>query len=189
MTDCESFPPYREVHAGPVMVCGNGWPLHEDLARARGIYPAAPVIAVNDAAHFVPADFLFSKHREKLAGWAAAQRQAFQTTFTVHSGVPWPHRKREDFPAVQYWWPGANNGGSSGWCAARLAWMMGFRRIVLCGVPIAPGPYSDGSEGKDWHSGNVDQFAALRRFITNEKWLHPFVSSMSGWTLELLGPP
>ncbi len=76
-------PPFPFSHSGPVLVCGNAFNLHDDLARAWQQLPRAPVIAVNGAAGEVKAFALYSKHPEKMLQWMDRQRQ-FGDSFTVH---------------------------------------------------------------------------------------------------------
>jgi hypothetical protein len=159
--------------------------LHDDLARARDSLGAGvPVIAVNAAAKEVKAIALFSQHPERLKTfrWIELQRERFGSGFTVHGC-----KKRDDCPHVEFWWEDARGGGSSAWGARKLAWLMGFDSVVLCGCPLDPMPYvnygipqlmADPQVHEDFH----------RAIEADVEW-HEGVFSMSGWTRERFGEP
>lgn len=178
----QSTPPYSFEHSGPVIVAGNAWCLHEDLARApQGL----PIIAVNGAAGEIKAGFLYSKHPERMVGrggyWIGKQRR-FHEDFTVHGS-----RFHESMPHIQYWWEGARGGGGSGWGARKLATLLGFDTVILCGMPLDPGGYASGRLAKLMNKPDV--IDAYRREIASDTEWHEGVYSMSGWTKGLLGSP
>jgi hypothetical protein len=186
-----SSPPYPHQHRGTVLVCGSAWTLHDDLDRARAVYPDAPVIAVNDAARSVQALAIFSMHPLGLEGWAIEQRQRFGDGCTVHSVVGTAHRTtnlglRPPMPWVDYWWEGVAHGGTSVWAARRLTKAMGFSLAVLCGAALSAGPYAhNGWQAAAWRDdGKIRHY---RRLIERDIDFHPGARSMSGWTRELLG--
>ena len=180
----DSFPPYRARHQGVVLVCGNGFPLADDLARARGLFPDAPAIAVNGAAKEVPAFALFTLHPEKMPVlWAAEQRRRFGTGFTTHTGGK---AERQDAPGIDHWWPEAAGRGTSTWAAAKMARLMGFDRIVLCGMPLEPGPYADGRPAFAFMRRQLEGY---RAYVAGDTAWHRGVSSLSGWTRDLFGEP
>jgi len=186
-----STPTYAHRHSGPVLVCGSAACLCDDLAAARASYPAAPVIAVNDAARITPAFALCSMHPLGLEGWAGEQRQRFGGIFTVHSVTGSTHRTtnlghRPAMPWVDHWWTGVAHHGTSVWAARRLAAAMGFDRVILCGAPLTAGPYAHSSfPGRAWQDdGKIRHY---RRMIEADTAFHPGARSMSGWTRELLG--
>lgn len=165
------------------LVCGNAFCLHEDIAIARGMYPDAPIMAVNGASGAVKAQFLFSKHPERFVEphfeWSAVQRQKFGDGFTVHGST-----KQSDMPWVDRWWPKAKGGGGSAWGARKVLALMGFKKVVLCGAPLLPGNYSDYNPGKLMTDERViEQFH--REIIAEPEW-HKGAVSMSGWTKDFL---
>lgn len=187
-----SVPPYPFQHSGAVIVCGNAWCLQEDFEAARALYPDAPVIAVNGAAGQVKAFALFSMHPRKLPKWIAMQRR-FGDGFTVHAGGGLRHdrpkfkRTSDAMPWVQYWWPGAAHGGTSVWCARRMAKQMGFGLVVLCGAPLSIGGYAGGRMAKAFQQ--EDTIRHYRGQIEADTMYHDGVRSMSGWTREVFGAP
>ena len=180
-------------HDGPVLVCGNAWTLHDDLDRALKLYPLYPrIIAVNFATREVQADFIYSYHFAKLPRWIADQEQRFpDADFTVHSSgarLEGRQRRREEYaPWVDYWWQEAKGSGTSVWNAVKMAKVMGFSEIVLCGAPLEPGPYANGKMARDYQRPEI--LARYRDGIAKDTDWHGGVYSMSGWTMGLLGLP
>lgn len=194
-----SSPAYPFQRSGTALVCGHGWCLEEDVEEARRLRPAASfVIAVNMAGKIVHADAIFSTHFNMMP--------QFVNAFLERWGEPPPERHSSGFPAgsadqantletygqhIDYWWPETRCGGSSGARAARLAHLMGFEEIILCGVPLSDGDYADGHYGGDWRKaqlvadyqrGFADIVREMPGFLGNTR-------SMSGYTRELLGAP
>ena len=91
-----------------------------------------------------------------------------------------------DMPWVQYWHKGARGGGSSAWGARKLAKLMGFDLVVLCGCPMTAGPYV----GNHGLGGTMTQESVVERYqreITQDTEWHNGVISLSGWTKDFLG--
>ena len=174
-------PPYLFSHSGPVLVCGNAYNLHDDFECAQQLYPDAPVIAVNGAAGEVKACALYSKHPEKMIQWIKRQRQ-FGLGFTVHGS-----KHKSHCPWVDHWWPDARGGGGSAWGARKVATLMGFAPVVLCGSPLDPGGYASNPIAKLMRREDVIE--NLRCEIEADTEWHEGVYSMSGFTKKLLGSP
>lgn len=184
-----SAPVYPYTHSGPVIVAGNAYCLHDDFQRAREVHKGTPVIAVNGAAGQVNAFALFTQHPRKFPQWIEVQRERFGDNFTTHAAGK-AHLKSkfghvERMPWVNYWWEGVASGGTSTWGARRLAGFMGFDLVILCGMPLDRGGYSDGKMAKDFQRDEVvDHY---RQMILRDKDWHSGVRSMSGWTQEIFG--
>ena len=179
----EILPPFS--FTGSCIVAGNAWCLHEDLAAARKIIGDSPVIAVNGASREVKAIALYSVHPqrfiEKGSEWLRHQRRLFGDGFTVHSSNK---PKHGDLPYVQYWWtiPG---GGGSAWGARKVAKLMGFDTVVLCGCPLLPGNYTGHRMGLNMTKPEiVGQYAS--EIASDTDW-HKGCYSMSGKTRDILG--
>ena len=178
---------YPSQHEGAVLICGSAWNLHEDLAQARKTLGDVPVIAVNGASREVKAIALYSCHPhrfiEKGSEWIRHQRRLFGEGFTVHSSNK---PKHGDLSYVQYWWhiPG---GGGSAWGARKIAKLMGFDTVVLCGCPLLPGNYTGHRPGMIMNKSEItDQYAA--EIASDTDW-HKGAYSMSGRTRGILGCP
>lgn len=184
-----SAPPFLPIYDGPVLVCGNAYCLRDDHARAREHYPDVPVIAVNGAAGEVQAEFLFTQHPRKFQRWIAWQRERFGEGFTTHSAgkahLASKFGVRERMPWVDYWWEGVASGGTSTWGARRLARLLGFDEVILCGMPLSRGGYANGRMARDFQRDEViDHY---RQMVLRDTDWHEGVRSMSGWTREIFG--
>lgn len=166
-------------------MAGNAFNLHEDLEKARELFPDVPVIAVNGAAGEVAAIGLFSYHPQRYIEppyrWIERQKK-FHNGFNVHACI-----EHEPMPWVDYWWRAATGKGGSAWGARKLAWFMGFEPVILCGAPLVIGNYAGYKLGLLMtHQDVVDD---LLRGVTEETHWHEGVFSMSGRTRDLLGEP
>ena len=179
----QADPPYPLSHSGPVLVCGFGPGLFEDLEQARALRPDAPCIVINRAARHVKGFALFSAHPEEMGMFSREQIKRFGYGFTTHTSKVSFNRKKHVH--IDYWWKKAAGSGSSSWCAANMADMMGFDEIVLCGVPLMPGNYADGTMTVVMQKQRIIDI--YRAFISADKRIHHKVRSMSGWTKDLLG--
>lgn len=74
-------------------------------------------------------------------------------------------------------WSGPS--GSSSLLGVMAALDLGYRKIILCGCPL----YGKNQRGRDYNK----QYAEGWKY--RYEMIKPFCRSMSGWTLELLGPP
>ena len=180
----EANPLYTLAHDGVAFVCGNAACLHDDLERARKLFPSAAVMAVNGAAREVKADFLFSYHPvrfiERGSEWKRNQCRLFGNTFTVHGSKYLP-----DMPWVDFWWEGARGKGGSAWGARKVLGLMGFSPVILCGAPLVPMNYAGYRPGMLMTQPEiVGQYAA--EIASDTDW-HKGCYSMSGATKDILG--
>ncbi len=177
-----SVPPFSVVCEGPVIVAGNAWNLLEDIDAARAIVGDVPIIACNGAAGHIKADYLYSAHPHRFVKelyWIDRQRR-FHDDFTVHAGT-----FQKNMPWVEHWWAGARGGGSCVWGGRKVASLMGFDMVILCGAPIEVGGYCNDPLSKLMRlQSRIDE---IRREIEEDTEWHKGVRSMSGWTREFLG--
>lgn len=186
-------PQYPERHSGPVLVCGSAECLPADLDKARSRWPDAPVIAVNGVAGHVEAFALFSQHSLKLKGWRALHSRAYpDLSFTTHSAgkghLTTQFGGNPLMPWVDHWWDDSASGATSAWGARKMARSMGFDLVILCGAPLEPQPYFDGTKiagNRRWRSRGVARHYQ-KNLLEDVAW-HSGACSMSGWTRELLG--
>jgi hypothetical protein len=136
------------------------------VALAERGYTDLPVFAVNDmGVDLARLDHWVTLHPEKLGAWQDA-RAAWGGSDAY---VVWEYN-------------GDDWGGSSGLFAVRIAMDLGFKRVILCGVPMDDRPHVS---GKAWP--NVGEFRPA--WEERRELLAPVVRSMSGWTREQFGLP
>lgn len=186
-----SAPAYPHKRTGTVLVCGFGPTLYGDLARVGKLRPGAPKIAVNNASTALKALAIFSQHYDsnKLGVWAKQQHKNFGPECEVHAPGPIDRydRNKAIYPYVNYFWPQAKGTGTSAWAAAKLARMMGFTEIILCGVPLERGGYADNTFARDFRHPHI--LKIYRDYIKKDTAWHEGVRSMSGWTKRFFGEP
>ncbi len=64
---------------------------------------------------------------------------------------------------------------------------MGFDEVVLCGVPLQPGPYAHGQVAPPFT--NIRNIEGMRRRMEIDTWMAPYAKAMSGWPRTLFGEP
>ena len=179
-------PPFPYRYSGPCIIAGSANCLFDDLRRARLLYgESVPVVAINGAAREVRAFILASQHPERMLApgfeWARHQKRKFGPGFTIHA----PGEPQTDIAHVDYWWPVKRAGGSA-WFGRKVAGLIGFSPVVLCGCPIISGPYV-GNHNIGGFMHRDDVVAELRKGIEADVEWHEGVFSMSGFTRDLLG--
>lgn len=188
-----TYPAYPYKHSGSVVVAGFGETLQRDLDAVQAVKPNLPIIAVNKACEVIKAFAIYSFHfeRGKLDLWAEVQRKRFGEGFAVFGPgkKEWYEHNKRNYPHVEYWAPSTASRGSSGWCAVKLAKLLGFDEVIMCGIPVQPGPYADRRHAMYWQSKRTNAVEQFRKAIEDDKGSHAGVRSMSGWSRQLLGAP
>lgn len=160
------------------LVIGGADCFAEDYAQAIALDPCPAHFLINDqmATFAAPAGSAgVTLHPAKLDMWLTARAAAGLDPI----GPVWswgPH------PNITYWvrdW-----GGSSGLLGVRAAFTSGHRKIILCGVPMAPaaGHYVR-------HRAWENAIGFRRGWLAHHAFLAAYVRSCSGWTAERLGAP
>lgn len=162
--------------AQKLIVLGGGHTLWMDLSQVPDLGERA-VIAVNDAgaAYRGHIDYWISLHPEKLPGWMKT-RKGNQDYLTVSRA----ERKgaRIDQVVRELW------RGSSGLYAVQYAVKnLHSDEVVLCGVPMTPTGHF--FEQTPW--GHCEKYRQGWQSALPD--IKGRVTSLSGWTRDLLGPP
>ena len=199
-----SEPTYSHKHHGTLLVIGSAPCVREDLVDAVMHRPGAAIMAVNEAVKVARPNFITSLHCEKMDVFdALAQQQWGGKIWSTHSGnVTARGQERHHFATVDYWWPTMKHcGGTSAWAAAMIGAAMGFEEIILCGCPMngGDGYFNDGETAKgtpsDPRFGYKPAHCSLIQSAHDHIQKHKdtpeaaLVSSMSGFTSEILGTP
>lgn len=169
------------TQGGAALICGSALTFSEDFAEARLLYPRAAIIGVNDASSLVRLDHLFTLHPEKIQRWLDRHKRKFGARPMTHSAMPKPVQ------GIDHWWSEATGQGTSGWSAAKMARLMGYNEITLCGIPMDAVGYTRRGPARAFMKPHVLEH--YRNYIASDVAYHPFVRSMSGWTRDLLGAP
>lgn len=176
------------------LICGSAPTLLEEFDACRTRMPEASVIAINESARVIHADFLMTQHPEKAERFRKLSRKP---GIIVHTGKP---RERALQPGIHVYWPGCVTLATSGGSAIKIAIKMGFSRIVLCGMPMngGDGYFSSSSLERDeprfgLEDPESDYIRGYRKalidFIEEQPDALDKVRSMSGFTRQLFGAP
>jgi len=174
-------------HTPLCVVAGSGPDFFKDFERAQAIAPEADVLAVNMTGLWVPkVKYLVSLHAALLGPLRSLRtefdwcKQGTSAPATVchhaHPGVD------EVFPK-----PVQGIAGTSSLFAVRVALGKGYERVILAGVPMdnsgrffdppnAPHVWPHEVDRGPWQLAAQDECAGR-------------VTSVSGWTAQLLGEP
>lgn len=176
---------------GSVLVCGSAPCLQADYAAALRARPNAAVIALNDAASVVFADYLVTLHPEDAHKFRANSKNP---NIIVLSGQI--YNPQHD---VNFWFDDCNSGGTSAGSAIKVAKAMGFEEIILCGCPMQGGDgYFDRAPKRHMMAQRIGDAPSNASIVLGHQQRleqeaaasdYSMVKSMSGWTAELFGVP
>ena len=158
----------------------------DDLEAARKYVPDWPVVAVNTIGALYPDDIAVwvSVHGRDLLKWMPLRAErGYNTDYTAYGNFS---DSEDDGGAVR--WNRPNKGGSSGLHAVELAMEIGYKKLILCGMPM------DGDQRCQSFDGAATQATCnYESYQSGWEKLYPRlkgkVRSMSGWTKALLGKP
>ena len=176
-----------------LLICAGGHTVWDDLIKVGYDHvdqASSPwdIMCINDIFMHFPGrvHHFYSNDRKFMPNWSAARRQLYTIEFPFTTKT---HTLRH---GAQYnWhWPGHGTSSLNGvYCG--LA--MGYKRIILCGVPLDNGPHYWEAP---WRKTNFDREVPTRPDGTMAYWFRAKsrvfdgkVFSMSGRTRELLGEP
>ena len=170
-----------------IAILGGARCVWEDLAQVD----VDDYMTVNDITMYapVPITHVWSAHPEKIHEWYWLRRQEYKTlekNVSFHSPSEIPYRPEYPEHIMRYHWSELPDlRGTSPLSGAAACIMMGYSKIVLCGVP------QDGS-GYFWQEPDGKSKFANRGADRKDEWdfvLSEFkgrVSSVSGRTKEWL---
>lgn len=196
---------YNARHEGPCLVAGAGPTVREDVARARQLFPDAPLHGANSAGALFPEILhVWTMH----AGDAPAIKATADVAIHARSRM-FRHRhltyslNDEQYAALSYEWPELDTvtEGTSGLIAALWArWCLGHSLVILCGVTLDPehNVYADGypwpmrgMDGTVWQDPRGDVFDVwqMQTVTLAKAGRLDGVLAMSGWLGDVLGRP
>jgi len=171
--------------ADTCVVAGSGPEFFKDFVRARELAPEADVMAVNMTGLWVPkAHYLVSLHAA-LLGPLRALRLEFD--WCGQGTTPCVTVSHTPHPGVDQVVPKPAQGiaGTSSLYAVRVALSLGYPRIVLAGIPMDnSGRFFDPPWATYIWPHEVDRGPWE---LANKHEFEGRVTSVSGWTAQLLG--
>lgn len=167
--------------------------------------PSAEHIAVKFSVAIVHAAIAVTHHAEHASRMKKLHREIWGDEVYIH--MPKKLIKPEFMPYIDYIWSElAGVGGTSSWGAARLAKLLGYEEVILCGCPL-----ESAKDGELYHDAEIFEAAnrvgasrhrgepwaneaAVRQYQRKisdqvDQGLATGIYSMSGWTRDKLGAP
>jgi hypothetical protein len=191
------FPVDFSTENATLFVLGSAPCLMTDLDVAKALRPNHRLMAINDVANWLPVDFIFSWHAEKMHLFRAMQ-QKFHDDFTTHADARSSSAKKHR-SQVDHLWHDVYFGATSSIGGASVGLLMGFREVILCGAPMSGGdgyyqqPVGTTTPGTPRFGYTAPSKSIIKR---HQEKLRGFVKigrglvfSMSGLTQQLLGAP
>jgi len=197
-----------------MLVVGSAPCLFDDVKRAMAIRPFASVMLVNGACTALEnAEYVLAGHEEKAEMFARERRARFPNAppWQLHACCNMKRLAQYEamFPSVTNWHPHETGvGATSASKAAKLAFILGFDEVILCGCPMNQEGYFAGeaevpqhimcdrigSFGMSRYGVPVQETRIIKGYREKLKLLAETefkgrVFSMSGFTRDCLGEP
>jgi hypothetical protein len=174
-------PEVPKGYSGAVAILGGGRSVWEDHDRAVAL-GINQFIAVNDIGmhyHGVIQHWC-SLHPTYFGGWVK-----YREAHTYGAGKPFLVHAQKNEPRVSHVW--AKQFSMSGTFAIQVALVLGYSKVVLCGIRMDNGGhYFDHPNYTTYNDCRV-QFIELQEM--NQKWCQNRVKSFGGMTARIFGEP
>lgn len=167
-----------------VLLLGSGGTLWDDFDKAFFAFPSADIFCVNYSIFGIN-HYLVIHHNKYVKHWASLHpdimaggtksREAFNTI--THAQKP--------YDGIDYVWNIVGD-GLSGMFATKIAMLLGYSKIILCGIPLDTKARFYGYPKTTWEH---DDKSVRKAWINQVDNFRNTVFGMSGYTKELLGLP
>lgn len=174
-----TIPVIAGTYSGSVRIVGGGASMWNDWKQSEALMNGTDIICVNMSGMVIPkATHLFSWHKKQLSAikeWRMAEWpdcKAIVHSVEEHGWVNWAWRF---------------NGGTSvsGLSCIDLAWLLGYRKIYLVGIPMDnKGYFYKPTDNPDMHDKYRHREVGKLKGIYGDA-----VKSFSGFTREVFGAP
>lgn len=178
-------PAIAGTKSGNLIILGSALTVWSEFEKARQIDPKAELMAINLAfcglRYWVQRQLLVCHHWISLHPEFFAIRHLYAgKRTTTHCFTNAPDK------GVDYVWP-VSSEGSSGLFATKVALLMGYEKIMLCGIPIKDAPHFHDMPG--FRHPEMEDRAVWLAWEMAADALRGRVKSFSGRTKDLLGEP
>ena len=174
------------------VICGSAPCLFKNYKKIQSHIANFITIGVNEAVHAIYCDKLVTAHPENVEYFLSWSINRDIETHTTKAYYPkWLNK-------VDYFWTDIKKGATSGIDAVQVARKMGFKKIILCGMPMTGkdgyfhtknAPENTMGCPRFGNKGNDDivarHQARLRDIVEEEDFSN--VTSMNGYTAEVFG--
>lgn len=173
----EYIPDIAGTYSGALIIIGGGRDMWADYERAKSLFPEADTMAVNVAGMFInPLTHLYSlhfKHISYISKWRKME----------YCGDGHICHSNKMFDGIDHEWKCSGRTSTSGSTAVTLGWLLGYRKMVLAGVPMdGTGYFYKPSINETFNDDQREkEIYALKETFGD------MVCSMSGKTRDILG--
>jgi hypothetical protein len=168
------------TYSGLVRIIGGGSSMWDDYKKSEEMFPGTDTIAVNIAGLVHPSiTHLFSWHPKQISAIKMFRQAEWADDKSIVHSVA-------EGSMVNCVWNFNGATSVSGTTACELAWLLGYRKIVLCGIPLdGNGYFYKPMDNPDIH----DKYRKREVFKLHEFFGADTVRSFSGYTKQILGEP
>ncbi len=176
--------PQINYTCGNLVILGGGRNVWDDLKAYKELFSKFDVMAVNDIA------FQFSSEINHAVSLHPEFLQAIRILRPINSLGAFSTHSNKMKNGVTFSWDIPNVGGTSSLFACKIALLMGYEKIVLCGVPLdTSGHYFDPPEGDNQNNHGYHEQTFVWQDFKRDALKSSRVKSMSGRTKKILGYP
>jgi len=176
-----------------IIVAGSGRKFYDEFYAATELAPLAHVLAVNFTACFIaaPLHHLASLHYQEVDAFRRA-RACLDFCYGYEPPVTHSNHAHDGVDRV---WPEFDNEegrqGTSSLFAVKVALALGYKRVILAGVPMdATGRFYDPPIIPERSRWKYDAAPLRKPWERMARELPPgTVTSMGGWTAQVFGRP
>lgn len=179
------IPEITNCFSGPLILTGCAQNVWEDLTKAQKLAWDADIMCVNLS--IIGLHWKYHLGQTKIKHWATMHPEMFSVVEWFRPGII--THSNAQAPNVDVFWH-LNQDGTSGLFAVKVALLLGYTKIIICGMPLdksirffdCPGvepahPYDDRAILGGWREFFMDATARER------------VRSLSGASKQILGEP
>lgn len=175
-----TVPVIAGTYRGIVRIIGGGSTMWADYFKSQEMFPGTDTIAVNIAGMVIPdITHQFSWHPKQISAIKMFRRAEWADDKSIVHSIG-------EGTNINHVWNFNGATSVSGTTAIELAWLLGYRRIVLCGVPLdGNGYFYKPMDNPDIH----DKYRKREVFKVYEFFGPDTIRSFSGYTKQVLGEP
>jgi hypothetical protein len=177
---CRTYiPKIAGMYSGACAIIGGGKQMWNEFEQLKALETEVDIICVNVAGMFIPkAKHLFSWHAKQISAIKAFRKAEMPDDESLVHSV-------REHPGIDYVWYLTGCASTSGLSAVDFAWLLGYRKYILVGVPMDNTGYfykpSVNHEFYDIHR--------QKEVRDKSRQYGDSVKSFSGYTQEIFGTP
>lgn len=184
---CQKLPALAKCYEGIVLILGSGTGIFEDIRDAKELIGQkhfdAMAVNMSFLAYKGEVKHLVTVHQEKIEHFYELAKTLPEQRFShIHT------HSHMVCPGVEAAWPIVDQNGTSSFFAVKVAILLGYTKIILCGVPLN-GSRRFYDSPYDVYENNFGCEAIEHSWHQYKPQFGGRVRSMSGKTAQIYGKP